>query len=543
VVKQFLGKMFGAAATSTPAPMTVSINDLEDQASAGGYSSTSWDGDKYYGGFGITKDYTIVDYWKLRRRSKQLFTENLYARGLIRRLLTNEINKGLALEATPDGEILDVGTDVLSDWAEMVERRFAIWGKLPELCDHKKLRTFGAIQRQARMMALVSGDVLVVIRQGTAKLPTIELIDADHIENPASDTMYRQAKARGNEIKHGVELDPNGRHIAFYVKQDDGTHVRISARGARTGRRQAWLVYGTERMIDDVRGQSLLALVVQSLKEVDRYRDAEQRAAVINSMIAMWVKKTEDKMGTIPVTGGAVRKDIHTTQDDSQGRKDVQFSTNMPGMIMQELQTGEEPVSYDTRRPNVNFATFEAAIINAIAWANEIPPEVLTLAFQNNYSASRGAVNEFKMYLERIRTGLGEEFNDPIYQEYLVSEVLNGHIDMPGFLDARRDPSRWYIYGAWVSADWSGAIKPNVDLLKEVKAYKQLADEGWITRERATRELTGGKFSKFIQQLERENSQLAEALQPLIDAGIVKDENPDAMSEAVIDAINNLKEE
>lgn len=517
--------------TSGQVPVVL-VDNLPDQAYgdySGGYGSvrTDWDGDKFYSGFGITKDYSIVDYWKLRQRSKQLFTENLYARGLIRRLLTNEINKGLALEATPDADILKLDTELLSDWSESVERLFSVWGKLPDLCDHKMLRTFGAIQRQARMMAIVSGDVLVIIRQGASKLPTVELIDADHVEDPLSDTYWRQANARGNEITHGVEVDKNGRHVAFYVAQDDGTHLRVPARGTRTGRRQAWLVYGTERMIDEVRGQSLLALVVQSLKEVDRYRDAEQRAAVINSMIAMWVKKTEDKKGTLPVTGGAVRKDTYTTQDDSEGRKDVQFSTNMPGMIMQELQTGEEPVSYDTRRPNVNFGTFEAAIINAIAWANEVPPEVLTLAFQNNYSASRGAVNEFKMYLERIRAGFGEEFIDPIYQEFLVSETLIGAIDMPGFLDARRDPSLWYIYGAWVSADWSGAIKPNVDLLKEVKAYTGLIEQGLITRERATRELTGMKFSKSVQQLSRENVQLAEALQPLIEAGIIKDENPD----------------
>jgi len=547
VVGKLWAKITGSSEATQPGTTVVSLNQLGDQASSGGYTgghgavSSTWDGDKFYSGFGITKDYSIVDYWKLRKRSKQLFTENLYARGLIRRLLTNEINKGLALEATPDASILGMDENTLSDWSEMTERRFSVWGKNPELCDHRGLRTFGAVQRQARMMALVSGDVLVILRQGNSKLPTVELIDADNVESPiTADKFFRQAKARGNKIKHGVETDTNGRHIAFYVRQENGTHIRVPAKGVRTGRRQAWLVYGTERMIDDVRGQSLLALVIQSLKEVDRYRDAEQRAAVINSMIAMWVKKSEDKMGTLPVTGGAIRKDIHTTQDDSQGRKDVQFSTNMPGMIMQELQTGEEPVSYDTRRPNVNFGTFEAAIINAIAWANEVPPEVLTLAFQNNYSASRGAVNEFKMYLERIRNGFGEEFNDPIYQEFLISETLIGAIDMPGFLDARRNPSLWYLYGAWVSADWSGAIKPNVDLLKEAKAYKLLCDEGWITRERATRELTGMKFSKSVQQLVRENEQLAAAVQPLIDAGIIKDENPE---ETLIEAINNLKEE
>lgn len=545
MVGQFFSRMFRKEAPETttlsPTPVVINIDQLQNHS--GGYSNSSWNGDKFYDGFGITKDYAIVDYWKLRKRSKQLFTENVYARGLIRRLLTNEINKGLALEATPDADILNLPTEYLSDWSETIERRFGIWGKLPELCDYNGLRTFGAIQRQARMMALLSGDVLVILRQSSAKLPTIELIDADHIENPLSDALYRQATARGNTILHGVEVDPNGRHVAFYITQENGTSLRVPARGVKTGRLQAWLVYGTERMIDEVRGQSLLALVVQSLKEVDRYRDSEQRAAVINSMIAMWVKKTADKMGTLPVTGGAVRKDTYTTQDDIQGRKDIQFSTNLPGMVMQELQTGEEPVSYDTRRPNVNFGVFEAAIINAIAWANEIPPEVLTLAFQNNYSASRGAVNEFKIYLDRIRTGFGEEFNDPIYQEFLVSETLNGAIDAPGFLDSRRDPSRWYIYGAWVSADWSGAIKPNVDLLKEAKAYKVLMDEGLITRERATRELTGMKYSKSVRQLNRENEQLAEAIKPLIEAGIVKDENPDTALEAILDAINNQKEE
>ena len=99
----------------------------------------------------------------------------------------------------------------------------------------------------------------------------------------------------------------------------------------------------------------MLALVVQSLKEVDRYRDAEQRAAVINSMIAVWVEKTENKMSSLPLTGGALRKDTVTTQNDAQGRKEVQYSNHMPGMMLQELQQGEKPTSNDTKRPNVNF--------------------------------------------------------------------------------------------------------------------------------------------------------------------------------------------
>lgn len=527
---EFLGFQFGRVKepiqeTAIQENSAIPTIQMSDMANFVGGVSSSFNGDKFLGGFGVTKDYEIIDYWLLRKRSKQLFTENLYARGIIRRLITNEINAGLSLEATPDGAILGLTLEELDKWAENTERRFNIWGKNPQICDYKGLRTFGALQRQARMMALVSGDVLVVLRQGITKLPTIELIDASSIVTPDSDVFHHTAKAKGYTIRDGVELDKDGKHVAFYVLNDDGKYTRVSAYGEKTGRKQAWLLYGTERLINDVRGQSILALVIQSLKEVDRYRDAEQRAAVINATIALWIQKTEDKIGSLPITGGAVRRDTVTTQNDSQGRKDVQFSANMPGMILQELQQGESPVSYDTRRPNVNFAVFEGAIINGIAWAVEIPPEVLTLGFQNNYSASRGAVNEFKMYLERIRTGIGEELCAPIYEDFVLSETLKGGIDTPQLLQAWNNLSKWDIYGAWMQSDWAGAIKPNVDLLKEVRAYKALTEEGWITRDRAARELTGMKFSKVVQQLNRENEQLGNALQPLIDRGLIKDEN------------------
>ena len=172
-----------------------------------GYSGATpavWGGDKFIGGFGITKDFEIVDYWLLRKRSRQLFTENLYARGLIRRLITNEINKGLNLEATPDADILGLDREQLAAWAENTERRYAIWGKNPELCDHRGARTLGALQRMARTMALISGDVLVVLRQGPTGIPTIDLVDAEHVSNPNTDAAIRGIR-RSEERRVGKE--------------------------------------------------------------------------------------------------------------------------------------------------------------------------------------------------------------------------------------------------------------------------------------------------------------------------------------------------
>ena len=507
---KFFGRTWGRSA-QTP---IVDVNTLPS-ASLAPVRSQFFDGDKFPGGFGATS-LLAMDHWTLRQRSNQLFNENLYARGLIRRLITNEINKGLNLEAVPNGDILGgamKNDDTRTDWSEDVESRFQIWSKNAPLCDYFQADTFGGIQRTIRREALVTGDVLVVLRQSQRlRLPKVQLISGEKVQNPMSPKVRK-----GNTIKHGVELDAAGRQVAYWVTQVDGTSARVPAIGERTGRRIAWLVYGTDKRLDDVRGLPMLSLVLQSLKEIDRYRDSAQRKAVINSILAMFIKKTDDKPGTKPMTGGAVRREEATVTDGDGSTRTYNLSSHIPGVILDELQTGEEPVGFNSAGTDINFPVFEAAVLNAVAWSNEIPPEVFTLSFQSNYSASRGAVNEFKMYLDKMRAEFAEKVTEPIYQEWLISEILLGKINAPGFLEAWRDISKYDILGAWIASDWSGAIKPSVDLKKEVAAYREMIEDGLITHDRAARELSGTKFSTNIRRLTKENALKATAREPLLE--------------------------
>jgi capsid protein len=496
-----------------------------------------FDGDKFLGGFGATKIFT-PDYWTLRERSNQLFTENLYARGLIRRLITNEINTGLTPEACPDEQIIGVPEDSLNDWSETVENRFGIWGKNPELCDWRHRNTFGAIQRAARMEALIAGDVLVVVRQSQrTKLPMIQLVSGGKVQSPlgGSDNVRK-----GHEIKHGVELDSMGRQVAYWVRQDDGSSKRVPAVGEKSGRRIAWLVYGTDKRLDAVRGEPLLSLVLQSLKEIDRYRDSAQRKAVINSILAMFIKKTEDKPGTLPVTGGAIRRDTVTVDNGSETTpRNFNLAGQIPGLVIEELQHGEEPVLKGGEGTDVNFGTFEEAIIQAVAWANEVPPEILRLAFSNNYSASQAAINEFKIYLNKVWSDWGETFCTPIYIEWLISETLLQKINAPGLLQSWRNPEQYDIFGAWVSVEWYGSIKPSTDMLKQAKGSKMLVDEGWSTNAREARITTGTKFTKNIKRLKRENELKVEAARPLAE---FRAEFGAEEADAAIQAVDNMEE-
>lgn len=506
--------------TVTEPPPALAVDELDPYTYSGQTSPAPWDhsifdGGKFFGGYGTTQ-LLDVDYWTLRQRSAELFTGNLYARGIIRRLITNEINTGLAPEAAPDEKILGVPEDGLNDWTEDVETRFSIWGKNPTLCDWKQVSTFGAIQRNARMEALISGDVLVVLRPSPqTKLPRVQLISGNKVRTPLD--MGGRQLAKGHRIKHGVELDAEDRIVAHWVTQKDLSSKRLPAFGSRSGRRISWLVYGTDKRLDDLRGQPILSIILQSLKEIDRYRDSTQRKAVVNSILAMFVKKTEDKLGSLPLQGGAVRRDQAEIVDNDGTTRKFNIAQQIPGLVIEELQQGEEPVFNGGQGTDINFGSFEEAIIQAVAWSLEIPPEVLRLSFSNNYSASQAAINEFKIAINRTWGDWGETFCTPIYADWLLSEALLQKIPAPGLVQAWRNPAQYDILGAWLTVDWYGSIKPSTDMLKQAKGSKILVTEGWSTNARESRVISGTKYSRNIKRLKRENEQKAEAARPLLE--------------------------
>lgn len=500
---------YTAPAVTPQATPSISVDALST------FAGRTFDGEKFDGGFGITSIFD-VDYWTLRARSEQLFTENLYAKGLIRRLITNEINTGLTPEAAPDEQIIGLAQGALNDWTEIVENRFGVWASTRTVCDWHQERTFGAIQRDARREALICGDVLVVVRQSqVTRMPSVQLISGNKVRTPPDNPR------QGHTIKHGVEFDTQGRVSAYWIMQDDYSYKRMPAYGEKSKRRIAWLLYGTEKRIDEVRGQPLLGLVAQSLKEIDRYRDSAQRKAVVNSILAMFIKKTEDKPSSLPITGGSARRSSQasteqaSTQAEATRRYDIAKQT--PGVVIEELQTGEEPVGFHSQGTDINFAQFEAAIVNAIAWANEMPPEILTLAFQNNYSASQAAINEFKIYLNKMWSEFGDNFCAPIFVEWLVSETLLGKTKSPGLLEAWRDPAKFDVFGAWTVVDWYGSIKPSTDMLKQAKGAKLLVSEGWSTNAQQSRMLTGTKFSSNMKRLRVEVQQKADLIRPILE--------------------------
>ena len=476
-------------------------------ASIGG----GYNGSKFPGGWNASADVLIdsvleMDYPTLRARSQELFEQNLYGRGLIRRLVTNEVHTGLSLEADPSGILLGIEDDELEDWSDRTEAKFNAWADSPSACDYERRveMTFGELTASQRREALVGGDVLIVPRiNPKTNLPAIQVISGHLVQTPFAPGDKRR-------IEHGVELDNAGRHLAYHVADSKtGKFTRIPAFGSRSGRRTAWLVYGTDKRVGQVRGTPLLALVMQSLKEIDRFRDAALRKAVINSILTMWIEKSENKAGSTPWSNSASSAGTVADNDGAGNNREFLSAGQVPGLIWEELQHGEKPHSFKSDSgESVQFPQFEGAIVAAIAWACEMPAEILRLAFDSNYSASQAALHEFNMYLGLARERIARSFTQPIYEQWLVASVNAGSIVAPGLIASAADISQFETYRAWVTAEWLGSVKPPTDLWKLVRATGEMLDRNLMTHAQATRQLTGRKFSNNIRKISREREQI-----------------------------------
>lgn len=513
------------------------LKSLTVKALADYYGGDFWNGSKFFGSLGPVSEWTFVDYWALRKRSARLFRTNLYAKGVIRRLVWNEVHTGIVATPTPIGAALFPNMEeveceqVAVDYGDKLSTQFDLYANTPAVFDWGKKETFGAFQERVRMESLISGDGIIISRiDKDTMLPRWQWVNGDNIRTP--DTYNLRD---GHYIKHGVEFDRNGKKVAFYVRSMAGeefTFERIPVRGEKTGRLISWMVYGSEHFVDDVRGEPLLSDAIYMLRDLDRTRDAEVRAALVNAMIPLFLEEAPDEI-RIPgpadmarMGGGAVARDMSGAASGNSAQSGATISaaplpptvwppenritppTNQidimnPGTVY-KTPAGGKIQSFQTNRPNVNYSTFEKSVISVLAWSKGVPPEVLMLEFGNNYSASRQANNEFVVYLSRFVKKFAGDVTQPIYNAWLAQMSLTGQIDLPGYNRSYGNPAAWRIVSAWSQCSWTGLNRPSVDRQKEANASQTLLDNGLTTYDLEARRHSGLSFLQVMQTQKRE---------------------------------------
>ncbi len=436
----------------------------------------------------------------LRQRSRDLYYggSNI-ATGAIKRLRTNTIGVGLHLKTSLNEEILKIPPEQARELEETIEREFAHWADSTN-CDMERLDNFYQLQQLALLNALLSGDSFALMsttkRTGSLYDLRIELIEADRVSTPD--------KERVNPLFcEGVEKNEAGEVVAYhiskfhplsFVERNPREWVRVTAYGERTGRKNILHIMNRER-IGQVRGVPFLSPVIETIKQLGRYTEAEVLAAVVNGLFTVFIEK-ESASDDVPF-GESVPEEL---QVDTEDEGSIELA---PGAVI-DLGEGEKANMVNPGRPNQNFDPFVIAVIKQIGAALEIPYEILIMAFNSNYSASRAAILEFFKVVKMYRSWFVTDFCQPIYEEWLSEAVAKGRIKAPGFFN---DP---IIKTAYCSAEWSGPSAGQLDPTKEVQAADLRVQGGYSTREREARELTGTDFYKNVKQRKREEELLKE---------------------------------
>lgn len=457
----------------------------------------------------------LEDLPELRRRSRDVSRNNAIGRGALSVLENNVIGTGLKLQSRINAAMLGITDDQARAWEENVEARFRAWCET-SLCDIERERNFYDLQRIAYGNKNASGDSFTILRvnsiEGQLRLQ-LSLVEADQVRSPQGTF---QNMPSGVEIRDGVELSPVGRRLAYWIcpKTIFDNPVRFSAYGEESSRKNIIHLFTKER-IGQTRGVPILAPVIKKIKNLDRYAEAELKAAVVSSFISLFIKT--DKKGPLKTPLDKIKRSTAPQKGDVPGLDSLDF-TLAPGMVKQ-LRDGESIEDFNPSRPNSNYEAFVNQVIREIGMGIGVPYEILRMHFEASFSASRGSKVEFvkKLLIERD-TIMAQHYCQPIYLEWLWLEVLTGRISAPGF--EKSHESRY----AWSRSKWVGDSPGHIDPLKEVMAAKLRVDEGFSTRESESLQLTGSSYLENAARLKAENQEKAAADAPLLNNEKMLDE-------------------
>lgn len=412
----------------------------------------------------------IRDLPMLRARSRDQMRNAPVAVGALNQTVSSVVGTGLSHSAAIDAEFLGFTQAQADAWQADVNRRFKAWAESTD-CDLSRNLNFYGIQELFFRSWLESGDCFAltprVARAGHSAKLALQLIEADRVCNP-------DRKPSTDTLVDGVELDPNTREaVAYHVaRHHPGDHRqgnvwdRVVMRGSSTGRRN--VLHGFKPLRPgQVRGVPWIAPILEPLKQLGRWTDAELNAAVISGLFSVFIKMDPNAFQEI-------------FDDDAQGAivgQASKWSGEMESGKAINLLPGESVESSTPGRPNPEFDPFWTAIVRQIGMALELPFEVLVMHFQSSYSAARGALLMAWKFFRSRRDLLATTLCQPVYELWLLDEVAEGRISAPGIFASD------VLRAAWCAGVWTGDGPGSIDPAKEVAAAKERVALGISTKQ------------------------------------------------------------
>lgn len=472
--------------------------------------TTYFDGEKTPGEMGAAKNYTLA-YDYLRVRSWQSYLESEITQIIINKYILWVIGSGLKVQPEPVRSVLtQEGIELSPEFVKQCESRFNLW-TFSRYSDASKMNPIDVLAAEAFKNAIVGGDCLVILRS-EGGYTNMQIIDGANVISPyLSENYFAEAKARGNRIEYGVELSPSNEHIAYYVYGADHKFYRVSRLGEKSGRLMAYMVYGSKYRIDNVRGLPLIAAVLETLKKLDRYKEATVGSAEERQKIVFSVEHGTNSTGENPYLAKLAQSKVLGMGEAPESKStDAYEAASTKVASTTQKQVVNMPVDATLKllesKNELYFKEFYNTNIELICASIPIPFEVALSLYNSNYSASRAAIKDWEHAMKTAREKFAFQFYQNYYNLWLEMEILTGKIQADGYMKAVMGNNLMAIE-AYRNARWLGVNVPHIDPVKEVQAERlKLGDNitPLTTYDQATEALGSGDFSQIIEKINTE---------------------------------------
>ena len=452
----------------------------------------------------------------LRERSRDLVMNTPLAAGAVKSSRTSCIGPGLVPKPKLDYGFLGLTQEEANNLQGLIKKEFALWAE-STLCDNNDQNNFYELQQIAFIDWLKNGEEFALVKYDKP-LPympyqlRLKLVEADRVCTKGSldgayDGFDRKEK-NGNTVMNGVETDKSGKVVAYHVAsrfpgeygEGELKWARVLKRGEKTGNPNILHIFNAERA-DQYRGVPFLAPVVEAIKQLTRYAEAEIMAALVNSLFTIFITtETGNDMGGFSGDGEDGGSDYPESGEENEDDEVKVGSGNVAF-----LKDGEKVQAIESTHPSGDYDAFVNSIAVQIGAALEIAPEVLLKKFSNNFSASKGALNETWKSFRMYRKWFIDDFCQEVYVLWFNEAVRKGRINAPGYFN------NLLIKKAYTNATWNGPAQGHLNPMQEVGAAIEKIKNGLSTHEDECSSINGSDYEDNVRTLKTENKLLSEA--------------------------------
>nr|DAD98694.1 MAG TPA: portal protein [Myoviridae sp. ctPT18] len=422
----------------------------------------------------------------IRGRARAAEMNSDLAESAVIALLRNVIGTGII----PQAKVRNRNGKLNNDLNKKIEKAWAKWAE-PENADIRGISNFYELQEMALRRMVYDGEILVNKTSQGSYLPlSIQLIEAENI-GAVSITNGK------NNIINGVEVTEHGRPVAYHVSQTDPMGLR-SFDTVRLSTDQAFLLFKPKRP-SQIRGISLLALVLRRIHDIDEYMDADLIAARVAACFSVFV------------TSQNSARHSAILPRDKKGRPNI---TMAPGMV-RHLSPGESIEFADPKRNAGTASEYSATQTRRIASGLGMSADIVARNISGNFSAARQNLLEDQKTFRQVQKFVITHFCMPIWKAFIDALYLAG--ELPSDYLANKDK---YQEVAWLAPGWSW-----IDPVKEVNANKEAIKSGLTTLEDVCAS-SGRDWEEVLEQRKLEQDRAKELgvlldysseLQPLMD--------------------------